>query len=150
MPCRSDLFRQGKPYPTDFAAFPATGTPIMLKLPEPRFTVRRLMVVVAVLALGYSLVNWFVLHQKFQMTAIIHDEKQKTMALELNNLERFPPEYAPSSVSPRKRLELMALDQLRVARWRRQIDYHAKMKEKYDRAASHPWNSLTPDPPEPN
>jgi hypothetical protein len=28
-------------------------------------------------------------------------------------------------------------------------DYHARMKRKYLRAASHPWRTIAPDPPEP-
>jgi hypothetical protein len=31
----------------------------------------------------------------------------------------------------------------------RQRDYYAQMKQKYEWAASHPWESVPPDPPEP-
>ncbi|HZW32081.1 MAG TPA: hypothetical protein VFF52_15320 [Isosphaeraceae bacterium] len=33
--------------------------------------------------------------------------------------------------------------------WRERAQYHRRMKEKYGRAAGHPWERVEPDPPEP-
>ncbi len=118
-----------------------------MKLPRPRFNVRGLMVLVAILALGYSFFQWFQLYQRCRMSAVFHDEKQKYLTLELKNLKRFPPSVF---VSPYRRQEFERGERDRAESLRKKIEYHGRMKQKYEEAASRPWDSVAPDPPEPN
>ena len=109
----------------------------------PRFTVRTLMVAVAIVALAFPLYRTARFYQKYYHASLSHGESEKYYALELKNLSFsvFDP-----SVSPERRRKMM--DQS-VARARNRKQYHAEMKRKYERAATHPWDRLEPDPPEP-
>ncbi len=109
----------------------------------PRFTVRTLMVTVAIVALAFPLYRTIIFYKKYYNMAIFHSESEKYYALQLKN-ETFT-KFAPS-VSPDRQREMMAQS---VARVRKRKQYHAEMKLKYERAATHPWDPLELDPPEP-
>jgi hypothetical protein len=92
-----------------------------MKLPTPRFTVRRLMIAVAIAALALGLVEWIGCRSAtFRLKAREHERTFKTL---IGPNTMFP-------VSPA-------------------TDHHRLMAEKYRLAARSPWLPVEPDPPEP-
>lgn len=98
----------------------------MVRLPRVCFTVRRLMIVVALAALLLGVRGWCVVRSaRFREMADRHFRSW------LDN---------PSSV-----IDSRLPDELEA----RQSEYHLAMRGKYLRAARYPWLPLAPDPPEP-
>jgi hypothetical protein len=88
----------------------------------PRMTTRRWMIAVAILAVGLATtVALFRRHLALRQRAAYHEE-----------IERLVTDTAP---------QLPANAAIR--------DRHARLKEKYWRAARYPWLPVRPDPPEP-
>lgn len=108
-----------------------------------RVTVRRLMVAVAVVALAFPLSRMALFYFRCWNAALFHAEQEKYYALQLKNLAFDV--YEPS-VTSKRRQEMMKESESKA---RRLSQYHAEMKSKYEQAATHPWDSLEPDPPEP-
>ncbi len=106
-------------------------------------TVRRLMIAVVLVALAFPIVRLVTFYRKHLHASLAHRESERYYALQLQNLALT--EFAPS-VSPERRRALM--DEW-IARARNRERYHAELKRKYERAATHPWDALEPDPPEP-
>jgi hypothetical protein len=104
-----------------------------MRLPRPRFTVRRLMVAVAVVGMvlgsGVEVVRRWLL---FRERAAQH--AQLVMRGMCNNpmTGTTVPDFTPA--------EIEAL---------RQSEYHRRLYLKYRDAASYPWLPVAPDPPEP-
>ena len=112
-----------------------------------QFSVRRLMVAVAVVALAFPLYRAFQLKQKYSLTSIYHHEQGKYRQLELKNMNLHV-DFA-SYLTPDRVQKLIAAEEARQGWLRKQVDYHAEMKRKYENAAARPWSSIPPDPPEP-
>ena len=94
-----------------------------MRLPRMRFTVRRMMAVVALVALGFA---------------------SPSLKRQWSDWGR---EYEAEAVRYRwfawdRRQGGSDLD-------RRKAAYYDRMAEKYERAARYPWLSVPPDPPEP-
>ena len=117
-----------------------------MRMPRVRFTVRRMMVAVAAIAVllagGIKAARMSRLARTHQMYATQHGLSE---AIERRNVNIF--EYA--KITNKKRPDICAIfDQLaRVARLR--VDYYAVLKVKYADAATHPWKDVPPDPPRP-
>ncbi len=93
----------------------------ILRLPRPRFTVRRLMLVVAVAGLAIGGGMW------------------------VHNLSRLSGYYAARARKHRT-IELA----MRTTAWfKSRADHHKSVALKYDQASRYPWLSVEPDPPEP-
>jgi hypothetical protein len=90
-----------------------------MRLPRPRFTLRRLMVAVAVMAVVLGLCRWLWTRSvAFRSIADAHNaQRMGGIPMHTENL--------PSLL------------------------YHIEMGNKYDRAARYPWLPVAPDPPEP-
>ena len=95
-----------------------------MRLPNSRFTVRRMMIAVAFVA---AIMSWFALQRKaerFQQRAASHgrkaEEARDAMAMGI---------YDPALT--------------------KHFRYHEDMQRKYDRAVLKPWLFVSPDPPEP-
>jgi hypothetical protein len=114
-----------------------------MRLPRVRFTVRWLMVAVAIVALAFPLFRMARFYRMHLHAALSHREWEKFHALELKNVALT--EYAPS-VSPQRRREMTEQS---ISRARNRQRYHAELKRKYERAATHPWDPVEPDPPMP-
>ncbi len=104
----------------------------------PRFTVRRLMVVVAV----WGIVSWGIrlreLSARYRERA--DDYERSTRALgSLCNIDHL--RSGPSG--DEKRLH-PKLDRIELF-----LSYYEAMKNKYERASNYPWLPVAPDPPEP-
>jgi hypothetical protein len=89
-----------------------------MRLPRPRYTVRRLMVAVAIIAVATyaGIVVWRI--ETYAMRADAH-------ARHLNSGHSF--EYDSTDL----------------------IQWHERMRLKYENAARNPWLPIAPDPPEP-
>jgi hypothetical protein len=104
-----------------------------MRLPRVRFTVRRMMVAVAVVGLLAGLgVEGERRRERFREEAIHH--------------------FVIRSDGERARrlwAQLPTVFHERVAAIDAWLSYHERMEEKYDRAASFPWLPVAADPPEP-
>jgi FtsZ-interacting cell division protein ZipA len=102
---------------------------------RPRFTVRRLMVAVAIVAL--VLCGW-------------ETWRKRSSYLELADQQSALKDHCRLML---EHVEFLAerrfADKSEVALSRRRMDYHRDLAEKYERAARYPWLPVAPDPPEP-
>ena len=133
-----------------------------------RFTVRRFMVAVAIVALVLGGITEAVRLRRlavgYRLAAREHDSREQSSLLEakLQDLiaeghrtyaseirERFESRRIWNEPGARKQAMLGEWASDDAAFYRRQAAYHAGLKRRYERAASRPWESLTPDPPPP-
>jgi hypothetical protein len=97
----------------------------------PRFTVRRLMIAVAIIGLALALAVMLKRSGEFRALA----EKQAY--------------YEAGSLAYADDARGEGGDPQRVARGEQMAAYHRALKAKYERAARYPWLPVEPDPPEP-
>jgi hypothetical protein len=136
-----------------------------VRLTQLRFTLRWSMVAVALLALGMGAIVWGLKMRRqasyYASQAEVHkraesvfrtlhaDALQNVQALEALHRARGD-KY---SALPRERRESQPdrLTELRVfeAQLDRKATHHDALNRKYKRAASYPWLTVEPDPPEP-
>ena len=103
-----------------------------MRLPRVRITVRRMMVAVAIVALGLAVVRWM----------------RSMDALSANYHHRALSHYV--KLSNDHFLMLQLPDDPRDDKWLdRRKTYRRAMAEKWNRAALFPWLPIEPDPPEP-
>jgi hypothetical protein len=102
-----------------------------MKLTWPRVTVRRMMVAVAVLAVAMGGIALRRRSEFYQASARHHSRMERSSVIAI-----------VEGSGPASRDELARLNRARTA-------YHADLRQKYERAAGHPWVSMPPDPPEP-
>lgn len=90
-----------------------------MRLTRPRFTVRWLMIAVAIVAVVLGLSRWLWNRSvAFRAIADVHNaHRMGSIPMHTGNLP-----------------------------W---LMYHIEMEKKYDRAARYPWLPVAPDPPEP-
>jgi hypothetical protein len=100
-----------------------------MPLPRMRFTVRRLMVAVAVVAVAIAGIDLAHKAIGYRLAASRHAMIQHGLVL---------PESGPAELIERAKRHN---DKLRA--------YHESLRRKYEFAASHPWLPVAPDPPEP-
>jgi hypothetical protein len=106
-----------------------------MALPRIRFTIRRLMVLVMVVGVGTGLVvEGERRRARFRALADQHED----LALRCSVV--YP---GPDSEDQRRMVRLWQEWDVQTA------TYHARLAEKYGRAARFPWVPLAPDPPEP-
>jgi hypothetical protein len=103
-----------------------------MRLTLPRFTVRRLMVAVAIVALGVAAVRL-----TLSMAALSDDYQRRALSHRIK-------------VADDVFLMLRSPDDPRAGAWlQRRKAYRGAMAEKWNRAALFPWLPVAPDPPEP-
>ncbi len=135
-----------------------------MKNPRVRFTVRRLMVAVAVVALlvtsslrvdtlirrsgryrqeaaRQEFIRQIRLSQRRNDEAMGRADEASLKAARL----LYPPD-SPIVRMARGRLDRHRLD---AGRYRKQAEHRASLRDKYARAAARPWLAIDPDPPEP-
>ena len=106
-----------------------------MKLPRTRFTVRRLMVAVAIMgSLSYGLRLW-ILNRTYRLRAESHVARKT----EARGREAWAAKMAKSGYLSAPRASVEAS----------KVEYHDNMAIKYDHAARYPWLPVEPDPPEP-
>jgi hypothetical protein len=132
---------------------------------RPRFTVRQLMVAVAIVAVLWAFVRWAgemwllsqIHHEQAQrLASLLADHKSMSEAAKNNaqEAERDP-------ISARRRFLSNPDDPDETSRdlaseWRsaiiintKYIKYYEQLKMNYERAARYPWFPVDPDPPKP-
>jgi hypothetical protein len=102
-----------------------------MRLPRVRFTVRRLMVAVAIVALCLPAWSFWARRDERYLEFAIKAMKHNTLA------EAYETGRPLGSLRERARVNPC------------KAAYHATLARKYEYAASHPWLPVAPDPPEP-
>ena len=119
----------------------------------PRFTTRRLMVLVAVVAIAFGgrshVARWRELAAQYEVTAEMHDPEDWRPTADMS-----PAQWAAycQAVDDANRKGLGMMGRTYVygpnpAHARRLVDYHNRLRAKYRRAARYPWLPVTSDPP---
>ncbi len=106
-----------------------------VRLPRVRFTVRRLMVAVALAAVAIGGVAWVARVER------LASEYRRQYARHSAEVQRYGEEAS-------KALGLGG-GRERHVRASRLAAYHARLESKYGRAAHNPWLPVEPDPPPP-
>jgi hypothetical protein len=114
-----------------------------MKLPRLRFTIRRLMLAVAIVGvLMGSLVEWNVLRHRaslYRKRAQDHADMETSLRFTAegpggtNRVDISPGPGIPSKPFP-----------IQVV-----IDHEVRLRRKWEKAARYPWLTVEPDPPEP-
>ena len=116
---------------------------MLMRLPRPRFTVRRLMIAIAIVAVFLGVWLWAERRRaRFKALAHWHDMQVVYVVVEyllpdgscIFEVTSLPQKIGDPHVPPR---------QQRICTWNYQL------AQKYRRAARYPWLPVEPDPPEP-
>jgi hypothetical protein len=107
-----------------------------MRLPRVRFTVRRMMVAVAIVALLAGVGRAYHRHVRFKEIAFEHDFKAH-------------PFHCGMAIPDESNIAEWKEWRERRNRESKMETYHAQMFDKYERAARLPWLFVEPDPPEP-
>jgi hypothetical protein len=112
-----------------------------MRLPRMRFTLRRMMVVVAILAMAFAIPDAIERRRShFRDLASIHTAKA----------ESYGRQSGPSSVIIYRSAKPPGpAEEARSRRKYAMIFYHSGLESKYRAAATRPWLPVFPDPPEP-
>ncbi len=112
-----------------------------MRFPRVRFSVRKIMVAVAILAVILGLLIGR--RGRFRRLALAH--KMESFALQVSDLEFYLLLTAASGEKPEAE-EQRNRTTRPVYQFR---EYHEAMADKYDRASDQPWLLVAPDPPPP-
>jgi hypothetical protein len=134
----------------------------MMRLPRVRFTVRRMMIAVAVVAvlIGVGLhveraIRFSRLSTNYVEFAAMYAEyesilrKRERNHRELAERERESADKFQRSSSVELWRRLAQEDTDRADKFKSLAEYHSRMKAKYQAAARRPWLDVEPDPPRP-
>ena len=129
-----------------------------MRLPRPRLTIRRLMVVVGRVALLLAFVpHWFYYRDKLHKVGFEQFDREFDVQMHQTNIAAFEDMLAflrkdSRRASPNQleewRAKITTEHQL-LQRVQRQVSHWSALRDKYARAALQPWVALPPDPPEP-
>ena len=103
--------------------------------PHIRLTVRRLLVLVAVVAFAIGATRLTILAGEYRQKAREHAWKARAYGTAMSQRSSFPIAFPDNRDS---------FDRIRSVK-----DYHVGLEKKYSHAATHPWLLVEPDPPEP-
>lgn len=106
-----------------------------MRLPSVRFTIRSLMIVVAIAGLALAGLQVRRRQTTYRQQAAAHAAQE----VALRTRAEWAGRMARKGYVPRRE----EVDS------RAQADHHARLKVLYEQAASRPWMSITPDPPGP-
>jgi hypothetical protein len=107
----------------------------MMPLPRVRFTVRRMMIAVAVAGLVLGIVS----ERRHRFTLLARSHPVRMDILAVTNANGNADDQRPSAV--------VFSDGSRVPS--NVYNWHYMLREKYEFAARYPWLPVWPDPPEP-
>ena len=111
-----------------------------MPLPRVRFTVRRMMVGVALFGTGFAALILRFRSEDYREKAEYAAIWETYNADLADNIERRREDWARIGNVP---------VEIRIAKCRRLRDYYRDYKQKYRRLARYPFLAVTPDPPEP-
>ena len=114
-----------------------------MPIPRPRFTVRRLMIAVAILALLMGGALKFREWRRFAATYRAKAQEHADVESMLRSIAAIDGDASPVDISlapntPTKRFPIRDV-----------ADHEARLRRKYERAASRPWFPISPDSPTP-
>jgi Tfp pilus assembly protein PilE len=130
-----------------------------MRWPRVRFTVRRLMIVVAIVAISLGVFETVRAWEKYSERAARESLITRLYLSEFNErieMARRQKKGREARISQgfpfedeiiNEKLEKASV--LGAELSRRRLEFHAELKEKYDRATRYPWLPVAPDPPEP-
>jgi hypothetical protein len=110
-------------------------------MPRLRFTIRRMMVAVAIMSVASAAAILFWRHLVLSERADYHEMMERVQAERVRGLEELALAASTSEVADRVRADATIEAKIR--------DRHARLKGKYRHLARHPWLPVAPDPPEP-
>jgi hypothetical protein len=113
-----------------------------MRLTHPRITVRRLMIVVAIVGITFGLAAEFLRLRKLSLLyrerAAAHGRTARLAEIGCRSAERLL--RADINVEYYRK---------KLSDWRLLVNWHERMIAKYERAACYPWHSVAPDLPKP-
>jgi len=141
-------------------------------MPRPRFTLRWLMVAVAVVAVGFGALVWTMrieaAAEQYRYRRQLYGLKYDLAMIGVQHAESGIADYSrladederlASELTGRERtakLSVVDYDRRIVDYYRKRLSmarpraaYHATMRSKYEHAARYPWLPVAPDPREP-
>jgi len=116
-----------------------------LKIPRVRFTVRRMMVAVAVVALAFGIVRLWAARQHYLEKAANHAGFRALIMRSSQDIAYWESRWTDQRVGLPARYPWPGAPPL----VRSMAEYHDAMRRKYERAARYPWLPVAPDPPKP-
>src|ERR1700678_4432361 len=123
-----------------------------MQLPRARFTVRRIMAVVAVIAIATGGVVLMKRREAYRIRAAFHSRQEQVAGGRLRHwsheaarLEGLPSDVSPPVPEHDRRLVAELVDYSR-----NRVVHHRRLKAKYELAARSPWLPVAPDPPSPD
>jgi hypothetical protein len=118
-----------------------------MRLPRMRFTIRRMMVAIAVVAAILGLIEER--RARFRRISLAHTREQANLNLtDLDVYLIIEPRQTGANPSP-STIKAEAARMRATIPFSRFLDHHARMAEKYQRASSRPWLLVASDPPAP-
>ena len=115
-----------------------------MKIPRIRFTVRRMMVAVAVLALAFGIARLWWARQRYLEKAAGHASFRAYLLRSPENIKHWEERWTSGREGKPARYPWPAGPPFVPAI----AEYHEAMRLKYERAARYPWLSVAPDPPD--
>jgi hypothetical protein len=106
-----------------------------MRWPRPRFTVRRLMIAVAILAIGFGAIKWVA-----EMRARSSDYRRRAIEFECRTLRRGSMVWKGGN---------RWVDRFDNENDCLRDDWARRMAAKYERLSYYPWLAAEPDPPPP-
>lgn len=107
-----------------------------MRLPHPRFTVRRMMAVVALVAIGLGTTDLWQRWRTYRHLAWVYEYRETKR---LWGIESATEAMRRSPANKEVFTDLIAED-------RQAVEYLARLKTKYRRAGSRPWIAVPPRP----
>lgn len=121
-----------------------------MRLPRFRFTVRGMMIVVAIIGTGFGGYRMHRHRLRSLGRAQSHAESESHCSFMWSEVPAYPDFRWPGDLRPsRTPDEIRKAVEVARSSWDRKIEYHAARRRKYERAARYPWFPVAPDPPEP-
>ncbi len=116
-----------------------------MKVPRVRFTVRRMMVVVAVVALAFGIFRLWALRELYLEKAANHAGFRAYMLRSPESIAHWEDRWTDQRIGKPARYPWPGGPPFVPA----MAKYHDAMRIKYERAARYPWLPIEPDPPDP-
>ena len=119
-------------------------------MPRVRFTVRRMMIVVAIVAGMLGVSTWMlrtrVRERRYRAMAAQHAQEAARYQEYMDTYPAFVAELKAGGIA-----EADIPSQFGTIEWRRRRrDHYSALQRKYEEAAIRPWDPVPPDPPEPD
>jgi hypothetical protein len=113
-----------------------------MKLPRIRFTVRRLMVVVALAALAFGIYRYWAARQRYLEKAAMHASFRAYVLNSSDSIRYWEYRWRDQRLGKPASYPWPAGPPFVPA----MVEYHDEMRLKYEKAARYPWLPVAPDP----